>query len=73
MSCLSYAARIMIPGSAFPRRLFDALGKQGIGGYILAQPDLLQFVQEAFCLPISTRHRHKDIQFKEVKFVYHAI
>lgn len=51
----------------------DASGTFGMGGYILEHPDLLQSVQEAFSIPMATRHRQKDIQFKEMKAVHHAI
>ena len=119
---LSFAAKIVIPGRAFLRRLFDALrrpstyiritpdikadlrwwhtyledwdglklirhidsrpawhiwtdasGKYSIGGYILGHPDLLHSVQDVFSERIATRHRHKDIQFKEIKAVHHAV
>lgn len=119
---LSFAAKVVVPGRAFLRRLFDAIrrpvavvrisfamkadlrwwqtyleawngvqllrtvasrhtwhiwtdasGKLGMGGYILEHPDLLQSVQEAFSFRIPTRHRRKDIQFKEMKAVLHAI
>lgn len=117
---LSFAAKVVIPGRAFLRRLFDALrrptavhriitdmnadlrwwrslldnwdglallrrldsrptwhiwtdasGRHGMGGYIrehLSQPPL-----EAFSIRMATRHRRKDIQFKEMKAVQHAI
>ena len=117
---LSFAAKIVIPGRAFLRRLFDSLrtptpwhritpamkadlhwwqdflndwdglkllkhvdsrptfyiwtdasGRLGMGGYILQ--DLSNSVQEAFSIRLTTRHRRKDIQFKEMKAVYQAI
>ena len=117
---LSFAAKIVIPGRAFLRRLFDALrtpaaihhitndmkadllwwhtflddwdglkllqhldsrptyhiwtdasGKHGMGGYI--QEDAFQPVLEAFSIRMPTRHRRKDIQFKEMKVVQLAI
>ena len=117
---LSFAAKVVIPGRAFLRRLFDALrtpkpwhritpamkadlqwwqdflidrdglkllkhldsrptcyiwtdasGRLGMGGYILH--DLSDPVQEAFSIRLATRYRRKDIQFKEMKAVYHAI
>ena len=117
---LSFAAKIVIPGRAFLRRLFDALrtpkpwhrispamkadlqwwqaflddwnclklidhldsrptfhiwtdasGRLGMGGYILQH--LSEPVQEAFSIRLATRHRRKDIQFKEMKAVYEAI
>lgn len=119
---LSFAAKVVIPGRAFLRRLFDALrkpaaihrittdmradllwwqtflehwdglkllrnvdsrptwhiwtdasGKHGMGGYILKQPHLPPTAQEVFSIRVSTRHRRKDIQFKEMKAVHHAI
>ena len=117
---LSFAAKVVIPGRAFLRRLFDALrrsqsfyhitpaikadlqwwqaflddwdglkllrhldsrptfhiwtdasGRLGMGGYILQH--LSEPVQEAFSIRLATRDRRKDIQFKEMKAVYHAI
>ena len=119
---LSFAAKIVIPGRAFLRRLFDALrrpvglhritsamkadlqwwhsflkdwdglqllrnldgrptwhiwtdasGKHGMGGYILKQPGLPPSAQDVFSIRVPTRHRCKDIQFKEMKAVHHAI
>ena len=116
---LSFAAKVVIPGRAFLRRIFDALrtptavhrimpdikadllwwqtflddwdglklldhldsrptyhiwtdasGKHGMGGYIKehhSQPT------EAFSIRLATRHRRKDIQFKEMKAVHQAI
>ena len=49
----------------------DASGRHGIEGYIrehLSQPAL-----EAFSIRLATRHRRKDIQFKEMKAVQQAI
>ena len=117
---LSFAAKIVIPGRAFLRRLFDALrkpaavhhitsdikadlrwwqsfldqwdglkllrhidsrptwhiwtdasGRHGMGGYI--REHLSQPVLEAFSVRLATRHRRKDIQFKEMKAVQQAI
>ena len=117
---LLFAAKVVVPGRAFLRRLFDALrksqsfyritpamkadllwwqaflddwdglkllrqldsrptfhiwtdasGRLGRGGYILQH--LSEPVQEAFSIRIATRHRRKDIQFKEMKAVCHAI
>ena len=117
---LSFTAKIVIPGRAFLRRLFNALrrpaavhritpdmkadllwwhtflddwdglkllrhldsrstvhiwtdasGKHGMGGYI--RENLSQPVPEAFSIRLATRHRRKDIQFKEMKAVLHAI
>ena len=117
---LSFAAKIVIPGRAFLRRLFDALrrpsavhritanmkadllwwstylddwdghellrhldsrptwkiwtdasGKHGMEGYI--QEHTSQSVLEAFSIRLATRHRRKDIQFKEMKAVHQAI
>ena len=119
---LSFAAKIVVPGRAFLRRLFDALrrptaihritsdmkadllwwhtflknwdglkllrnlddrptwhiwtdasGKHGMGGYILTQPGLPPSAQDVFSMRVSTRHRRKDIQFKEMKAVHYAI
>ena len=119
---LSFAAKLVIPGRAFLRRLFDALrrpakfihvtkamkedlrwwkdflrdwnglrllrlvasrptyhvwtdasGNLGLGGYILEDPQLTHTVQEAFSIRVATRHRRKDIQFKEMRAVLHAI
>ena len=49
----------------------DASGRLGMGGYILQ--DLSEPVQEAFSTRLATRHRRKDIQFKEMKAVCQAI
>ena len=117
---LGFASKIVIPGRAFLRRLYDALskpaavhhitndmkadllwwhtflddwdglkllqhldsrptyqiwtdasGKNGMGGYI--QEDASQSILEAFSVRQSTRHRRKDIQFKEMKAVQLAI
>ena len=117
---LSFAAKVVIPGRAFLRRLFDALskpatvhritsdmkadlrwwhtflddwdglkllqhldsrptyhiwtdasGKYGMGGYI--QESTSQLIMEAFSVRVPTRHRRKDIQFKEMKAVQLAI
>ena len=117
---LSFAAKIVIPGRAFLRRLFDAIrrptavirittgmradllwwntfledwnglhllrdvtarptmhiwtdasGKLGMGGYLLE--DLTAPVQDVFSTHVPLRHRRKDIQFKEMKAVGHAI
>lgn len=119
---LSFAAKIVIPGRAFLRRLFDAIrrpaaiirlsagmkadllwwktflkdwnglkllrhvasreswyiwtdasGKLGMGGYILKHPDLLPHVQEVFSTRVPSRHARKDIQFKEMTAILHAI
>lgn len=121
---LSFAAKVVIPGRAFLRRLFDALrrpavivritgdmradllwwdtflehwngvalirhvdsrvtwhiwtdasGKFGMGGYILDHPDHIQSIQlkDVFSIKTATRHRSKDIQFKEMKAVHHAM
>ena len=51
----------------------DASGKLGLDGFILERPDQLHSVQEAFSTRISSRHSHKDIQFKEMKAVLYAI
>lgn len=119
---LSFAAKIVIPGRAFLRRLFDAIrrptafiritsnmradllwwkaflkdwnglqllrhvesrktwyiwtdasGNLGMGGYILERPELLHSVQDVFSIRVPTRHARKDIQFKEMKAVLHAV
>ena len=119
---LSFAAKVVVPGRAFLRRLFDALrrpvrlhritsdmkadlrwwvtflkdwdglkllrnlndrptwnvwtdasGNLGMGGYILKQPGLPPSPQDVFSIRVPTRHRRKDIQFKEMKAVHHAI
>ena len=49
----------------------DASGRLGIGGYILQ--NLSEPVQEAFSIRLATRHRRKDIQFKEMKAVHQVI
>ena len=117
---LSFAAKIVIPGRAFLRRLFDAIRrpvamiritkhmkadllwwkaflkdwngisllrhtadrntiyiwidasrKFGLGGYILEHPGTA--VYHAFSTRIATRHLRKDIQFKEMQAVSHAL
>ena len=121
---LAFAAKIVIPGRAFLRRLFDALrrptkiiritstmkkdlqwwdsflkdwnglsllqnvenrvtwhiwtdasGRLGMGGYILDDPEHLQSIhlEDVFSINVATRHRSKDIQFKEMKAIHHAI
>lgn len=121
---LAFAAKVVIPGRSFLRRLFDALrrpaaviritshmkadllwwdtflkhwngvalirhistratwhiwtdasGKFGMGGYILDHPDQLPSIQleDVFSIRTPTRHRSKDIQFKEMKAVNHAM
>ena len=119
---LSFASKVVVPGRAFLRRLYDALGRptrrhtitsdmkadlrwwvtfldnwdglkllrnlndrptwyvwtdasgnHGMGGYILKDPGLRPTMQDVFSIPLSTRHRHKDIQFKEMKAVLYAI
>ena len=44
-----------------------------MGGYILSEPGLYPSPQDVFSIRVATRHRHKDIQFKEMKAVHHAI
>ena len=122
MGFLSFAAKVVVPGRAFLRRLFDALrrpvrlhrvtsdmkadlqwwltfldgwdglkllrdlngrpawyvwtdasGNHGMGGYILNQPGLPPSPQDVFSIRVPTRHRRKDIQFKEMKAVHYAI
>ena len=117
---LSFTAKIVIPGRAFLRRLFNALrrpaavhhitsnmkadlrwwqsfldqwdglkllrhldsrptwhiwtdasGRHGMEGYIREHPS--QPALEAFSVHLATRHRRKDIQFKEIKTVHQAI
>ncbi len=119
---LSFAAKIVVPGRAFLRSLFEAIrrpvaiirlsadmkadllwwktflkdwnglkllrlvadrdswyiwtdasGKLGMGGYILKHPDLLQHVQDVFSTRVPSRHARKDIQFKEMTAILHAI
>ena len=119
---LSFAAKIVVPGRAFLRRLFDAIrrrvaiihitaairadllwwhtflkdwnglkllrhvvsrpswhiwtdasGRLGMGGYILNHPTHLHSVQDVFSIPVATRYRRKDIQFKEMKAILYAI
>ena len=119
---LSFAAKLVIPGRAFLRRLFDALrrpakfihvttsmkadlrwwkdflrewnglrllrlvasrpiyhvwtdasGKLGLGGYILEDLQLTHTVQDVFSVHVAMKHRRKDIQFKEMRAVLHAI
>lgn len=121
---LSFAAKVVIPGRAFLRRLFDAIrrpttrrrityemradllwwqtylkdwdglklprhidsrltwhvwtdasGKLGMGDYILPSSDQLNSIrlEDTFSTRVATRHRHKDIQFKEMKAVLYAI
>lgn len=117
---LSFAAKIVVPGRAFLRRLFDATrrsttthrityemranllwwhtylkdwnglkllrlidsrttwhiwtdasGKLGMKGYILPSPDQVKSIriENVFGIRVPTRHRRKDIQFKEIKAV----
>ena len=119
---LSFASKVVVPGKAFLRRLYnalrrlvrlyiitscikadlqwwliflnnwdglkllrnmddrptwyvwtDALGNYGMRGYILNETSHLLSPQDVFSIRVSIRHRHKDIQFKEMKAVYHAI
>ena len=121
---LSFAAKVVVLGRAFLRRLFDAIrrltttyrityemradllwwrtylkdwdglkllrymdsrpiwhvwtdvsGKLGIGGYILPSPDQIDVIrlEDVFSTRVATRHRHKDIQFKEIKAVLYTI
>lgn len=121
---LSFAAKVAIPGRAFLRRLWNALGrgglihhitkdmkadlhwwqqylrgwngvyllrlnanrhhhhiwtdasgKLGIGGYRLNSPTCMQAINmdDVFSLRIPTRLRLKDIQFKEMWAVRHAL
>jgi hypothetical protein len=46
-----------------------------MGGYILNHVDHLQSIQlkDVFSIRIATRYRSKDIQFKEMKAVHHAM
>ncbi len=44
-----------------------------MGGYILEHLDLLQSAQDVFSTRVATRDRRKDIQFKEIKAIQHAI
>ena len=44
-----------------------------MGGYILNETSHLLSPQDVFSIRVSTRHRHKDIQFKEMKAVHYAI
>ena len=44
-----------------------------MGGYILNQPGLPPSAQDVFSIRVPTRHRRKDIQFKEMKAIYYAI
>lgn len=119
---LSFAAKVIVPGRAFLRRLFDAIrrpiaiiritidmmadllwwktflkdwkglkllrltadrreayiwtdasGSLGMGGYRLDHPSLLDSVTDVFSIRVPSRHTHKDIQFKEMKAVLHAV
>ena len=51
----------------------DALGKFGMGGYLLDHPDQLPLVTKVFSTRMATRHRQMHINFKEMKAVLHAI
>ena len=51
----------------------DASGNHGMGGYILNEPSLRPSLQDVFSIRVPTRHRRKDIQFKEMKAVQHAV
>ena len=117
---LSFAAKVVVPGRAFLRRLFDAIrrpvaviritkrmkadllwwkaflkdwngisllrnvadrqtryiwtdasGKFGLGGYMLKQPN--DAVHDVFSVRVPSRHIRKDIQFKEMQAVNHAL
>ena len=119
---LSFAARVIIPGRAFLRRLFNSLktyipyyyittdiranlqwwytflnyqngvsllrhvtarkasyiqidvsGTLGIGGYLLDDPEDPPQCDRVFSSYIPSRHRVKDIQFKEILAVLTAI
>lgn len=49
----------------------DASGKFGLGGYMLERPGTA--VHDVFSAPVATRHIPKDIQFKEMQAVNHAL
>ena len=53
----------------------DASGKVGMRGYILQHPNKLQAIEleDVFSVRTSSRHRTKDIPFKEMNAVLHAI
>lgn len=51
----------------------DASETYGMGGYILKQPGLPPSPEDVFSIRVPTRHRRKDIQFKEIKAVHHAM
>lgn len=119
---LSFAAKVVVPGRAFLRRLFDAIrrpvaiiritsdmkadllwwkdflkdwnglkllrlvvdrqeahiwtdasGSLGMGGYRLDHPSQLSSVTDIFSIRVPSRHMLKDIQFKEMKAILHAI
>ena len=44
-----------------------------MGEYILNEPGLRLSPQDVFSIRVFTRYRYKDIQFKEIKTVYHII
>ena len=61
--------------SSHMARLDRRLRKTGYGDYTLPSSDQLNSIrlEDTFSTRVATRHRHKDIQFKEMKAVLHAI
>ncbi|KAF6238764.1 hypothetical protein HO173_003271 [Letharia columbiana] len=51
----------------------DASGKLGMGGYIVELSNLSPSLQDVFSERVPKRELHKDIQFKEMKAVGHAM
>ena len=51
----------------------NTLENYSIEDYILNETSYLLSPQNVFSIRVSTRYRHKDIQFKEIKVVYYAI
>ena len=51
----------------------DVSGKLDIEGYILKYSNLLSHVQNVFSTRVTSRHTRKDIQFKEMAVILHAI
>lgn len=53
------------------RHIWNASGKFGLGGYMLERPGTA--VHDVFSARVATRHIRKDIQFKEMQAVNHAL